>query len=340
MAERVPPGAGTRRPRTSSKKVIYAALLGNLAIAVTKFVAAAITGSSAMLSEAVHSLVDTGNEVVLLYGIKRASRRPDETHPLGYGRELYFWSFIVAVLIFGLGAGVSALEGINRVRNPEPITNPLISYIVLGLSIIFEGISWIIAFAEFRAAKGDLGYWKAARASKDPTSFVVLFEDSAALLGLFIALACTYASVTLEKPVFDGIGSLGIAVVLAATSAFLARESKGLLIGEAADPDLERSICRIAAEQPGIERANGVITVHLAPHQVYASLSVEFADDLTVPEVEAAVTRFEARVKEAHPEVEAIFVKPQMATAFRRARRLRRGEGRADGAARPRGSAL
>jgi cation diffusion facilitator family transporter len=293
-----------------------------------------------MLSEAVHSLVDTGNELVLLYGIKRASRRPDETHPLGYGRELYFWSFIVAVLIFGLGAGVSALEGINRVRHPEPITNPLISYVVLGLSMIFEGISWIIALVEFRTAKGEHGYWEAARASKDPTSFVVLFEDSAALLGLAIALACTYASVTLEMPVFDGIGSLGIAVVLAATSAFLARESKGLLIGEAADPNLERAICRIAVEQPGIEQANGVITVHLAPRQVYVSLSVEFADDLTVPEVEAAVAGFETRVREAHPEVEAIFVKPQTAIAFRRARRLRRGEGRADGETRPRGSAL
>jgi cation diffusion facilitator family transporter len=337
MAERVPPGAGTRRPRTSSKKVIYAALLGNLAIAVTKFVAAALTGSSAMLSEAVHSVVDTGNQVVLLYGVKRASRLPDESHPLGYGRELYFWSFIVAVLLFGLGAGISALEGIYRVLYPEPIADPLISYVVLGLSMIFEGTSWTIAFIEFRAAKGELGYWEAVRASKDPTSFVVLFEDSAAILGLLIALVCTYASITLEMPVFDGIASLGIALILATTSIFLARESKGLLIGEAADPALQRAICRIATEQPGIERANGVITVHLAPQQVYVSLSVEFADDLTVPEVEAAVAGFEARVKEAHPEVAAIFVKPQTASAFRVARARRRG-GDASVAARPRGA--
>jgi cation diffusion facilitator family transporter len=313
--------------RTSSKKVIYAALLGNLAIAVTKFGAASFTGSSAMLSEAIHSLVDTGNGLLLLYGLRRAARPPDDFHPLGYGRELYFWSFIVAVLIFGLGAGVSVLEGIDRVRHPAPISDPFVSYIVLGLSLLFEGGSWSIAFDEFRAAKGTLGYWEAVRESKDPNSFVVLFEDSAALLGLLIALVGTYASEKLEMPVFDGVASLAIGLVLAVTSMFLARESKGLLIGEAARPGLVRSICRMATEQTGIERANGVITVHLAPRQVFVALSVEFADDLTASGVEDAVARFEARVKAAHPEVAAIFVKPQTPAAFRRARERRFGGG-------------
>jgi cation diffusion facilitator family transporter len=271
-----------------------------------------------MLSEAVHSLVDTGNEVLLLYGLRRAARPPDDAHPLGHGRELYFWSFIVAVLIFALGAGVSALEGINHLRDPAPISSPVVSYVVLGLSFLFEGASWRVAMKEFRAVKGTLGYLEAVRRSKDPTSFIVLFEDSAALLGLLIALVGTWAAEALGQPAFDGAASLAIAAVLAVTSMLLARESKGLLIGEAARPDLARSICRLATEQPGVERANGLITVHMAPHQVFAALSIEFADDLAAPQIEAAVSAFEQRIKTEHPEVVAVFVKPQTMAAFRR----------------------
>jgi cation diffusion facilitator family transporter len=318
--------AAEGRGRTSSRKVIYAALLGNLAIAATKFAAAAVTGSSAMLSEAVHSVVDTGNEVLLLHGLRRAARPPDETHPLGYGRELYFWSFVVAVLIFGLGAGVSVFQGIDRIRHPAPIADPLINYVVLGLSLLFEAASWSVAFREFNILRGTRDYLEAVRESKDPNTFVVLFEDSAALLGLLIALAGTYASEALEAPVFDGVASLAIGFVLAVISVFLARESKGLLIGEAARPALVRAICRLAADQPGIERANGVVSVHLAPDQVFVALSIEFADELTAPEIEDAVAGLEARAKAVYPEVAALFVKPQTPTAFRRARdRLRAG---------------
>jgi cation diffusion facilitator family transporter len=308
---------------SSFKKVIYAALFGNLAIALTKFGAAWLTGSSAMTSEAVHSLVDTGNEVLLLYGIRRGAQPPDEFHPLGHGRELYFWSFIVAVLVFALGAGIAGYHGIERVLHPKPIVDPIINYVVLGFSFLFEGVSWRIAMKEFRAVKGELGYFAAMRQSKDPTSFIVLLEDSAALLGVLIALIGTYASQALDEAAFDGVASIGIGVVLGATAIFLARETKGLLIGESAHPGLTRSIRRIASEQPGIERVNELFTIHLAPRQVVAMLNVHFANTLTAGEVEAAVDMIERRIKSALPEVEAVFVKPQSTETYRDTRERR-----------------
>ena len=305
---------------TSSRKVIYVALLGNLLIAVTKFGAAAWTGSSAMLSEGVHSLVDTGNEVLLLYGLRRSLRPPDRTHPLGHGRELYFWTFIVALLVFALGAGVSFYEGVVHMRRPEPVENPAINYVVLGLSFLFESASWWVALKEFRRAKGSLGYFRAMRESKDPTTFTVLFEDSAALAGLLIALAGITAAQAFERPELDGLASIGIALVLAVTALVLARETKGLLIGEAAHPGLQASVLSIAQADPAVERANGVLTVHLGPQQVVAALSTEFADELTTPDIEACVKRIEAGVKAAHPEITTLFVKPQSAGTYRRRR--------------------
>ncbi|MCB8821500.1 cation diffusion facilitator family transporter [Microvirga rosea] len=306
--------------QTSSKKVIYAALLGNLLIAITKFVAAAWTGSSAMLSEGVHSLVDTGNELLLLYGLYRSAKPPDRAHPLGHGRELYFWTFIVALLIFSLGAGVSFYEGIVHIRRPEPVADPFVAYVVLGLSLVFEGASWWVAFKEFRRAKGPLGYFRAVRESKDPTTFTVLFEDSAALAGLLIALAGVTAAQFFEMPELDGAASLGIGAVLTVTALVLARETKGLLIGEAADPRLEGSVLAIAQADPAIERANGVLTVHLAPNQVVAALSAEFSDELRTPDIEACVTRIETTIRQAHPEIMTLFIKPQTAGTYRRRR--------------------
>ncbi|MGQ9365794.1 cation diffusion facilitator family transporter [Azospirillum sp. ST 5-10] len=294
-----------------SLRVIYAALIGNLLIAVTKFAAAAVTGSSAMLSEGVHSVVDTANEVLLLYGLRRAARPPDAAHPLGHGRELYFWSFIVSLLIFALGAGVSAYEGVRRVLAPEPIDNVAVNYAVLGFSVLFEGFSWRIAVKEFRATKGDLGYVEAVRRSKDPTTFMVLFEDSAALIGLFIALAATAAAEFLDLPVLDGVASLAIAAVLATTALFLARESKGLLIGEAADPGLLRAIKETAQALPGVRRVEALLSVHLAPRQVVVALDVDFADTLSVTAVESAVLAIERCVKQTHPEIATIFVRPR-----------------------------
>lgn len=304
---------------TSSKFVVYAALIGNLLVAVTKTAAAVWTGSSSMLSEAVHSFVDTGNEVLLLYGIHRAKVQADPEHPIGYGRELYFWSFIVAVLIFALGAGVSVYEGVARIRDPQPIEAPLVSYIVLGLAFIFEGVSWALSLRQFNHARGSLGIFEAFRRSKDPPAFMVLFEDSAALIGILIAAVGTYASVTLEAPVYDGVASVAIGLVLAATAALLARESKSLLIGERADRALSDSIMRIAGQQKSVARANGLFTVQLAPDQVVAALSLEFADELRAPEIENAVMDIEARVRTAHPEVVSVFVKPQTARTYRNA---------------------
>jgi cation diffusion facilitator family transporter len=309
---------------------VYAALVGNLLVAATKAVAAAWTGSSAMLSEAVHSLVDTGNEVLLLYGMRRAARHSDREHPLGHGRELYFWSFIVALLVFSLGAGVAMYEGIAHVRQPEPISDPLVNYVVLAMAFLFEGGSWLVSLRQFRGAKGELGFYEAFRRSKDPPSFMVLFEDSAALLGILIAAAGTYASASLDAPVFDGVASILIALVLAATAALLARESKSLLIGERADSSLVDSISHIAGQEKSVAGVNGMLTVQLAPDQVLVALSLEFADDLRAPQIEDLVIEIERKVRDAHPEVVALFVKPQTCRTFREIMLRRFGEEASD----------
>jgi cation diffusion facilitator family transporter len=301
---------------SGSTGVVYAALVGNLLIAVTKFVAAAYSGSSAMLSEGVHSLVDTGNEVLLLYGMKRAARPADRTHPMGHGRELYFWTFIVAVLVFALGAGVSFYEGVTHILEPEPVANTTITYVVLGLSFAFEGFSWYVALKEFRRQKGGMGYFEAVRRSKDPTTFTVLFEDSAALIGLAVAFVGILSAELLGIPELDGVASIGIALVLAATAVFLARESKGLLLGEPASADVQRRILAIAERDPAVQSANGVVTVHLGPDQIVASISAEFEDAATAPQIEAAVDRIEAALKVEVPEVTTLFVKPQTASRF------------------------
>ncbi|MGH8215982.1 MAG: cation diffusion facilitator family transporter [Rhodanobacteraceae bacterium] len=303
--------------KSSTKFVVYAALVGNLLVAVTKTGAAMLTGSSAMMSEAIHSFVDTGNEVLLLYGMHRSGQRPDPEHPLGYGRELYFWSFIVALLVFAIGAGVSIYEGILHVRRPEPITDPLINYVVLALALVFEGTSWVFSVRQFRAAKGALGFYEAFRRSKDPTSFTVLFEDSAALLGIAIAAAGTFVATTLGVEVADGIASILIGLVLAATATLLARESKSLLIGERADRRISESILRVTREVAPELQTNGIFTVQLAPEQIVAALSLEFADDARAPEIEEQVTAIERKVREAHPEVVALFVKPQTQKGFK-----------------------
>jgi cation diffusion facilitator family transporter len=306
---------------SASHKVVYVALGGNLMIAIAKFVAAGLSGSSAMLSEGVHSLVDTVNEVLLLYGLHRAGKPPDRSHPFGYGRELYFWSFIVALLVLAAGAGVSFYEGVMHIREPEAIERPWINYAVLGVSFLFEGTSWLVALREFRARKGKLGYFEAFRLSKDPSTFTVLLEDSAALLGLLIALAGVVGAQAFDAPVLDGVASLGIAGVLASFALLLARETKGLLIGEPAHPRVSGSILAIAAADPGVHAANGVLTVQMGPNQVVATLSAEFEDALTTPQIEACINRIEAQAKTIHPELLSLFIKPQTAETWRERRR-------------------
>ena len=295
----------------SNKIVVYAAMFGNLAIALVKFVAAYITNSSAMLSEAVHSVVATLNEILLLYGMKKAKKPGDVKHPFGYGRELYFWAFIVALLVFALGAIVSILQGIYHIIQPEEMQNPMINYIVLGIAILCEGFSWSVALNTFRKQKGNMGYFEAFRRSKDPTTFTVLFEDTAALIGLVIALVGIFLAHQLNIPELDGVASILIGVVLAVSAWFLARETKGLLLGETADPKLRENVLNIAQQDAAVFSANGVLTEQMGAHQVIASLSLEFKDDLTSDQIEACVNRIETQIKQLHPEIIALFVKPQ-----------------------------
>jgi cation diffusion facilitator family transporter len=298
------------------KLVLYAALAANLGIAVAKFVAAGITGSSAMLTEGFHSVVDSTNQLLLLYGQKRSKRPPDEKHPIGYGRELYFWSFIVALLLFALGAGVSIYEGVSHILAPRPLEDAHVSYIVLALSALFDGASWIIALRAFHHAKGDHGIWEAIRRSKDPPSFMVLCEDSASLVGIAFAACGIALSEQFSRPELDGVASILIGLLLAATATVMARESKELLIGERASDRVVASIIEAAEATPGVEGANGALTVHLAPDQILVALSVEFADRLKAPEIEACVEAIEKAVRDRNPDVISIFVKPQTAHAF------------------------
>lgn len=312
--------------QSSSKRVLYAALVGNLMVALAKAAAAGWTGSSAMTSEAIHSFVDTLNEILLLYGIRRSDRRADTEHPLGYGRELYFWSFIVALLVFSLGALAAIYEGVDHISHPEPIRDQFVNYVVLAIALALDGASWLISLRQFTAAKGDLGFYEAFRRSKDPPSFIVLFEDSAALLGLVVAAAGSYASVALREPILDGVASIIIGVILGASAILVARESKSLLIGERADPVLIKAILAIAAAEPGVSGANGLLTVQLAPDQVVAALSVEFSDDLKTAQIEDQVIAIEHKVRAAHPEIVALFVKPQTGKTFQASRKERFGD--------------
>ena len=299
-------------------KVVLIALAANLAIALTKFVAAVITGSSAMLSEGIHSLVDTVNEVLLLYGMKRAAKAPDVSHPFGYGRELYFWSFIVSLLVLALGAGAAFYEGVSHLLDPQPMRNPLMNYVVLAASLVFEGGSWLFTMKAFRKTMGSQGYFEAFRSSKDPSVFTVLFEDTAAIIGLLIALAGIAGAQVLALPQLDGVASLGIGVVLAVSSLLLARETKALLIGEPAHPKVREAILKIACADPAIRTANGVITVQIGARQIVAALSAEFEDGLTTGEIEACVNRVEDAIRCAHPDISVLFVKPQTAETWAR----------------------
>ena len=296
---------------SGSKTVIYAALAGNSLIAATKFAAASITGSSAMLSEGIHSLVDTGNQVLLLFGLARSKKPPDERFPFGHGKEVYFWSFVVAILIFGLGAGISIYEGVRHLMAPEELRNPLVNYVVLGLAMAFEGGAWTIAFREFRKTKGRLGWLQAVQTSKDPTVLVVLFEDSAAMLGLLIALAGVWLTQVTGNPLYDAAASIGIGLVLAVTATWLAAETKGLLIGERARRDVVEDIRRICSALDKVERVNEVLTVHMGPEYVLATLSLEFADALTITELEQTIEDLNQRIRAAHPDVKKVFIEAE-----------------------------
>lgn len=293
---------------SASKKVIYAALVGNALIAVSKFTAAAFTGSSAMLSEGIHSLVDTGNQILLLYGIRQSKKPADELFPFGHGKEIYFWSFVVAILIFAVGAGVSIYEGVQHILSPKPIQNPSINYVVLALALVFEGAAWYFAFTEFSREKGKWGYVEAVQRGKDPAMFVVLFEDSAAMLGLIVAGLGIYLSQITGILYFDGIASIVIGLILGGTAMWLAYETKGLLIGESANIAVVEEIRKILKSQAAVEHVNEVLTMHMGPEYILVNLSVDFIDSASAAEIETAVVRIDRLIKNAAPEVKRVFI--------------------------------
>ena len=293
---------------SSSKKVIYAALAGNTLVAITKFVAAAVTGSSAMLSEGIHSVVDTGNQCLLLYGIHRAKRPPDEQFPFGYGKEIYFWSFVVALLVFSVGAGVSIYEGVHRLYHPRQVVNPLVSYIVLIFAMIFEGGSWVFALREFSRIKGRRGYIEAVHKGKNPTVFMVLFEDAAATLGLIIAFLGVLLGQLTGSMAYDGIASILIGLILGGTAIWLALETKSLLVGESALPEVVQGIQQLAGAFPEIEVVNEVLTLHMGPEFILVTLSVDFENTQTAANVERVIRELDAGIKKAFPLVKRVFV--------------------------------
>ncbi len=295
----------------ASKKVIYAALAGNFLVSLTKFIAAGLTRSAAMFSEGIHSLVDTGNQFLLLYGEHRSRRPPDDAFPFGYGKEVYFWSFVVALLIFALGAGVSIYEGFHRLTHPHPLVTPFINYGVLLFSFLFEGSTWFFALREFSKQKGRRGYLEAVHQGKNPSIFMVLFEDSAAMIGLVIAFGGVFLGQVTGDSRYDGIASLLIGLILGATAIWLAFETKGLLIGESALPEVVQDIRGIAAGFPEIEHVNEVLTLHMGPEYILVNLSVDFRDSITSERVEEIIGELVKTIKTRHPLVKRVFVEAE-----------------------------
>jgi len=296
---------------TTSTRTLVVALLANLGIAASKFVAAAITGSSAMLTEGVHSVVDSVNQLLLMWGRRAAKRPPDKLHPFGYGRELYFWSFVVAVLVFSVGAGVSVYEGIIHIAHPEPAVSPYIAYAVLLVAFGLEGWSTLEAFADFKKAKGDLSWFQAVRRSKDPPAFIVLLENGAAMAGIIAAAVGLALSQLTNDPFYDGAASVVIGVILGGTAMLLAYESKALLIGEAADPQLVAALHDMVQSKKGVTAVGEVLTVHSAPDQITAMLSVDFDDDITARDVEAIVWGIEVEAAKRFPMVKLLYLRPR-----------------------------
>ena len=301
-----------------SKKAVVAAIIGNLAIAVIKFVAGAITGSSAMISEGIHSVVDTGNGGLLFYGLNRGARPADEHHPFGHGMEVYFWSLIVAVSIFGIGGGMSIYEGITHIQHPAALESPTINYVVLALAAFFESISFSVAWRTFRGSRHGRSTIAAIHHGKDPSLFTVLFEDTAALLGLTVAFFGVFLSHRLDAPWMDGAASIIIGCILIVAALWLAYESRSLLVGESADPEMIAEIRRIVVEDPSVTGLGVVLTMHLGPDDVLLNIEVKFTPGLPAEQIHEAVHRIERRINEPYPEVTRIFIEVEALGASRR----------------------
>lgn len=293
---------------------MYGALLGNLAVAATKFVGASVTGSAAMLSEAIHSTVDSGDQILLLIGESRSKRPADTEHPFGHGKELYFWTLMVAVLIFGLGGGISAYEGLLHVRHPEPIENPEWNYIVLGCALVFETASLLVGVRSFRKEKGPGQFWTKMLRSKDPTIFTVVAEDCAALAGLVIAFAGIYLSQVLDMPVLDGAASILIGLLLAAVASFLIYQSRGLLVGQGVDRETATEIRRIASGVDLVDSVSNPLTMYFGPDNVFLALDVNFSPTAQASAVADAIDRMEHRIRQRFPEIKRIYIEAEGVT--------------------------
>jgi cation diffusion facilitator family transporter len=287
---------------------VYGALAANIAIAVTKFIAAGASGSSAMLSEAFHSTVDTGNQLLLLLGVKQSRKPADEEHPYGHGKEIYFWGLIVAIVLFGIGGGLSIYEGVHHLWNPTSLTNPTLNYIVIAVSFGFEFTSWIIAMRQLVPDGHLSNIWGSLRESKDPAVFTVVAEDTAAIAGLFLAFLGVWLSTTFGQPLFDATASIGIGLVLAATAVFLAYETGTLLVGETASKEVVDKIRSIIEADSDTRAVDRPMTMHLGPNQILLTIRVSFAPNIATPQLEAAIDRLERRIREVLPEVKQIFI--------------------------------
>jgi cation diffusion facilitator family transporter len=291
-----------------SKIAIYGALAANIGIAAVKFAAASVTGSSAMVSEGIHSAVDSGNSLLLLWGMKRSARPADRGHPFGHGKEIYFWSLIVAILVFSLGGGMSVYEGITHLQHPEELRDPFWNYLVLFASMIFEGASLIYAVREFNKGKGALGFWKELSMSKDPGLFAVIYEESAAIAGLTIALAGVFLGHYFNNPLFDAGASMLIGLVLIIVAITMVKESRGLLVGESADYKIVEGIYDLVNKEPKVKTLYFPLTMHLAPNEILLALDVEFQKEMKVDELFKTVAQLEEQIKREFPSVKKIYI--------------------------------
>jgi cation diffusion facilitator family transporter len=290
-----------------SRTAIYAALAGNLAIAATKLGASLYTGSSAMFTEAIHSFVDTGNQGLLLYGLHRAARPPDERHPFGHGLEVYFWSFVVALLIFALGGAFSIYEGVAKIRRPEPIESAWVNFVVIGVAMLFEGLSFRVAYRAFRRQPTTLSLWEAIRRSKDPTAFAVLLEDAAALAGLVFALLGVGVTVALHRPEADGVASIGIGLLLVFTALVLANETRSLLTGESAAPRVLQAARSILEADPRVAKVHGLRSLHLGPEEVLLTVSFEPRPGLSIEGLRETAQELRDKIEAGQPLITRIF---------------------------------
>ncbi len=301
-----------------SRITVVAAIAGNLAIAAIKFTAAALTGSSAMASEGIHSLVDTGNGSMLLHGMNRSRKPADQTHPFGYGKELYFWTLIVSISIFGIGGGLSLYEGVSHVRHVAPeatLSDPMVNYIVLGLAGIIEGITFSVAYKNFRKARGSQGAWQFIRGTKDPGTYVVMLEDSAALLGLLFAFLGVFLGHLLNNPYLDGAASIAIGLLLMGVAFILAFEAKSLLLGEGVSKKMLSDLKRIVESVPNVERASKILTMYMGPDDLLINLDVYFKRGISYDQLHQAIRTIEKNIQSTYPECMRIYIESKSVTS-------------------------